>query len=190
MFLQINAGSNLLILVCFLWLLTLIYFFYDSEKIGIKELPEDFYHQKREEEKSQTNLGNGAGNPEDSEKRNFLKKALKYLGIVFGVTLAAVTLLIAYSYVSGSQDLVIYENFRLDFQEYVEITRSAPVGSYSYSNYFKICENFNLWEQKIRAAEAKGPFDKLLIVQEWIKDREAQAYYELLKVEVLRVKSL
>ena len=112
------------------------------------------------------------------------------MGIALGVTLVAVTVLIAYSYVSASQELVVYENFRLDFQEYVEITRNAPVGSYSYANYFKICENFNLWEQKIKAAEVKGPFNKLLIIQEWVKDSEAQAYYELLKAEVFRVKNL
>lgn len=168
----------------------MIYFFYDPEKIRIKETPENFYHQRWEEEKFPTNSGNGSENPDDRDKPSFWKKVLKYAGILFGVTLVVVTGLIVYSYVSTSQELVIYENFRLDFQEYVEITRRAPVGSYSYANYFKISENFNLWEQKIRAAEVKGTFDKLLIIREWTKDSEAQAYYELLKAEVFRVKNL
>lgn len=192
MLLEIKTLNNWLILVFCLWLLALTYFFYDSEKIGIKEVPENFYHQQREEEKSRINSGNGSENPDDGDKRAFWKKVLKYLGIAVGVTLVLVTGLIAYSYVNVDvpQEFVLYENFRRDFQEYVSIFGNAPPGSYKPAEYLQICENFNLWEEKIKVAEAKGPFEKLLVVWEWVRDSEAQAYYELLKAEVSRIKSL
>ena len=190
MLLEIKTLNNWLILVFCLWLLALTYFFYDSEKIGIKEVPENFYHQQREEEKSRINSGNGSENPDDGDKRAFWKKVLKYLGIAVGVTLVLVTGLIAYSYVNVSQEFLLYENFRRDFQEYVSIFGNAPPGSYKPAEYLQICENFNLWEEKIKVAEAKGPFEKLLVLREWLNDAEVDFYRALVKAQTLKAKSL
>ena len=185
MFLGNNIYCGCPILAFCLWLLALIYFFYDSGDIKIKEIPEDSYYWQQEKPRKNSSEGS-----DDNSKDNFWKKLVKYVAITFGVALIAVTGLIVYSYVSTQHEFTLYQTFRQDFQEYVEITRAASPGSYSYSRYFTICENANLWHQKVKDGEAVDIFQKLLVITEWAKDEEAQTCYALLKVEVAKLKDL
>ena len=169
----------------FLWLLALIYFFYDSGDIKIKEIPEDSYHFHQEKP-----IKNSSDDSDDNSKGNFWKKLFKYIAITFGVALIAITGLIVYSYISTQHEFMLYQTFRKDLLEYIDITRAAPQGSYSYSRYFTICENANLWHKKIEEAEAVDIFQKLLVITEWAKNEEAQTCYSLLKVEVAKLKDI
>ena len=185
MFLGNNIYCGCPVLAFFLWLLALIYFFYDSGDIKIKEIPEDSYYWHQEKPRK-----NSSDDSDDNSKGNFWKKLFKYIAITFGVALIAVTGLIVYSYISTQHEFMLYKTFRQDLLEYIDITRAAPQGSYSYSRYFTICENANLWHKKIEEAEAVDIFQKLLVITEWAKDEEAQTCYSLLKVEVAKLKNL